>query len=269
MILTICVFVGGAVGGSNTLTISKAFTSFSILTLLNKPLTEILISLPFIASSTTSLQRIQDYLNGTKRTDNRKSNWNEAPKRGGDVVDAKIASIPNPDLAKSDTEKKHSLSVSEKTGNSLPCLDNAFVAAIEGTYSWKEDSKPVIDMNDWKVPKQKFTLVLGPVGCGKSTLLKCLLGELSSDTIATRTNYTGVAFCSQTPWLPNETVRSIIVGQADYDGSWYSTVIKACALEPDLEDWPNGDDTLAGSMGITMSGGQKHRLVRCITFSLC
>jgi ABC-type bacteriocin/lantibiotic exporter with double-glycine peptidase domain len=88
------------------------------------------------------------------------------------------------------------------------------------------------------------------------------LGELSTFEGTIRTNYSGVAYCSQNPWIPNETVRYIITGGANFDNSWYRAVIKACALEKDIRDWPNGDDTEAGSTGISMSGGQKQRLVR-------
>ena len=36
--------------------------------------------------------------------------------------------------------------------------------------------------------------------------------------------------------------------------------LQACALEPDLEALPDGDQTLIGEKGISLSGGQKARV---------
>ena len=46
------------------------------------------------------------------------------------------------------------------------------------------------------------------------------------------------------------------------DRGWYETVIHACALESDIAELPQGDLTLVGSAGHSLSGGQKLRLVR-------
>lgn len=41
---------------------------------------------------------------------------------------------------------------------------------------------------------------------------------------------------------------------------WYTAVIRACALEQDILDFPKGHSTLVGNAGISLSGGQKQRL---------
>lgn len=70
-----------------------------------------------------------------------------------------------------------------------------------------------------------------------------------------------VAYCSQTPWLVNKSIRDNILGVSLFDADWYKEVIRCCALLEDLKLYDNGDKTLVGSKGVTLSGGQKQRIV--------
>ena len=72
-----------------------------------------------------------------------------------------------------------------------------------------------------------------------------------------------MAYCSQSPWLQSGSIRAAIIGVSDeklVDETWYNTVIDACALMFDLSKFRLGDQTLIGSRGVTLSGGQKHRV---------
>jgi len=84
--------------------------------------------------------------------------------------------------------------------------------------------------------------------------LPCISGTFSIPDIS-------MAYCSQMPWLCNETIRDTIVGQKEYDEAWYKKAISVCALEHDLEAIQDGDQSVVGSHGTTLSGGQKQRLV--------
>ncbi|KAF6819357.1 ABC multidrug transporter [Colletotrichum sojae] len=249
-ILTFATFAGIAARNDDVLTISKAFTASSVLILVNQPLSGIVMSLPALATAVTSFQRIQDFLNGKERLDNRVTPGDG--KRSVEVPDGKGASKEAaPDMELSEIHKDIS------TGNSLA---KGIVASVKGTFSWSDDAKPVIVIDGWNVRRRAFTLVLGPVGCGKSTLIKALLGELSDFKGTVRINASGVVYCGQSAWIPNETVRDIVTGHGAFDEPWYKTVLAACALEQDIASWPKGDLTVAGTRGISMSGGQKHRL---------
>ncbi|KAG7047518.1 ABC transporter [Colletotrichum scovillei] len=251
-ILTFSTFVTTAARTSDTLTIQKAFTAYSLLILVNQPLVGIVMGLPLLASAMASFQRIQDFLNGKERVDARLAS--EGVQIAG--VGKLVTEFPKAAGLGPEVE------LSDMRGSELPVADLApnIIASVKGTFSWSDDSKPVIDIDHWNIRRRAFTLVLGPVGCGKSTLLKCILGELSSFKGTISTNFSGVTYCGQTAWIPNDSVRNIITGHAAFDPAWYHTVIKACALEQDIASWPNGDSTVAGTKGISMSGGQKHRL---------
>ncbi|EGD79317.1 ABC transporter [Salpingoeca rosetta] len=101
--------------------------------------------------------------------------------------------------------------------------------------------------------------VVGPVGSGKTTLLMGMLRELlpSKGSAGVRGR---VSYASQEPWILATTVReNILFGAAD-DPARRAAVIRACALERDLQLLPGGEQALIGERGVTLSGGQKARV---------
>ncbi|KAJ3495411.1 hypothetical protein NLG97_g3417 [Lecanicillium saksenae] len=106
----------------------------------------------------------------------------------------------------------------------------------------------------------EITVIHGSVGCGKSTLLKVMLGEMllrnGLALIASRS----IAFAGQKPWLLNTSVRLNIIGHKPYDAVVYERVTFICDLIVDFQRLPNGDETLVGSDGCMLSGGQKLRI---------
>ncbi len=141
------------------------------------------------------------------------------------------------------------------------------IASVQGKFFYPKAAQPVIDVADWNIQQGGFTLVLGPVGCGKSALLKALLGELSPFNGEIQITYPVVAYCEQSPWLPNGTIREVISGHSELDEAWYQSVLRACALDRDAESWPDCDETLVGNKGVSLSGGQKQRIVSLNTFN--
>lgn len=119
-----------------------------------------------------------------------------------------------------------------------------------------------------EVGRHELLAVIGTVGCGKSSLLSALAGDMRVTEGKVRMSTTR-AFCPQYAWIQNASVRNNILFGREYDEAWYNQVIDACALAPDLEILPNGDQTEIGERGITVSGGQKQRLniARAIYFN--
>uniref|UniRef100_A0A8C9WK74 Cystic fibrosis transmembrane conductance regulator n=1 Tax=Scleropages formosus TaxID=113540 RepID=A0A8C9WK74_SCLFO len=106
---------------------------------------------------------------------------------------------------------------------------------------------------------EQLLAVIGPVGAGKSSLLSSILGELPQEkgVVKVKGNLTYV--CQQ-PWVFPGTIRSNILFGKELNQQKYERVLKACALKRDMELLPDGDLTVIGDRGATLSGGQKARV---------
>lgn len=133
--------------------------------------------------------------------------------------------------------------------------------ARDACLGWTAE-EAVLTSVTFDLAKGSITVVTGDTGSGKSTLLKTLVGEVnvlagSVDVFTART-----AFCDQNPFfLPNRTVRDQIIWDRIFDESLYSSVIRCCQLQTDIERWDYGDSLmLVNTAGAPLSGGQRKRL---------
>lgn len=127
-----------------------------------------------------------------------------------------------------------------------------------GTFSWGDEVSVLKNIN-MSVDKGKCVAVVGTVGSGKSSLISALLGEM--DKISGRVNTVGkIAFVPQQAWIQNATLQDNILFGRAMDKNRYEKVLQACALKPDIEILPGGDQTEIGEKGINLSGGQKQRV---------
>ncbi|XP_054480100.1 ATP-binding cassette sub-family C member 4-like [Anoplopoma fimbria] len=101
--------------------------------------------------------------------------------------------------------------------------------------------------------------VIGPVGAGKSSLLSTILGELPNEKGVLKVKGQ-LTYAAQQPWVFPGTIRSNILFGKELNPQKYERVIRACALKRDMELLPDGDLTLIGDRGATLSGGQKARV---------
>ncbi|KDR67062.1 hypothetical protein GALMADRAFT_232276 [Galerina marginata CBS 339.88] len=106
--------------------------------------------------------------------------------------------------------------------------------------------------------------IVGPVGSGKSSLLLGLVGEMKQLLDLSRLL---VAYCPQTAWVQNASVRdNILLGQP-YDELRYWHVLEQASLLRDLELLADGDLAEIGKKGIRFSGGQKQHInVACALY---
>ncbi|MXQ98866.1 hypothetical protein E5288_WYG002119 [Bos mutus] len=93
----------------------------------------------------------------------------------------------------------------------------------------------------------------------KSSLLNAVLGELppSQGQVSVHGR---IAYVSQQPWVFPGTVKSNILFGKKYKEDRYEEVIRACALEEDLQLLEEGDLTEIGERGTPLSEGQKARV---------
>ncbi|RFU32078.1 hypothetical protein B7463_g4239, partial [Scytalidium lignicola] len=226
--------------GLDTLTASQAFSSLAIITLITDPATDLLRSLPQAAMATGCLSRIQKFLLSAPLEDYR-SLPNAVPK---DLV-GEIMSGGGIELQSLSKNSSSEFAVSLHRCSIRPAPEAPIA---------------LHDIN-FEVAKGSLTMVIGVIGSGKSTLIKTIVGELPCDRGTITMTEQSTAYCSQTPWLPNSTVRNIINGYTTNDDPrWYRTVVYACAFDEDILEFPDQDDSIIGSRGITLSGGQKQRL---------
>ncbi|KAF6083621.1 ATP binding cassette subfamily C member 4 [Phyllostomus discolor] len=145
-------------------------------------------------------------------------------------------------------------------GAQLPSDGKTIVHVQDFTAFWDKASEtPTLQGLSFTVRPGELLAVVGPVGAGKSSLLSAVLGELPPRQ-GVVTVHGRVAYVSQQPWVFSGTVRSNILFGKKFEKERYERVIKACALKKDLELLEDGDLTVIGDRGATLSGGQKARV---------
>ncbi|XP_052827296.1 ATP-binding cassette sub-family C member 4 isoform X1 [Octopus bimaculoides] len=144
------------------------------------------------------------------------------------------------------------------------CSDNQAPSIVMNNVcaNWNKESNSnnmILDDISVSLNDNQLLAVVGPVGAGKSSLLMCILHELPVLSGKLTVNGT-VGYVAQKPWVFSASLRQNIVFGKKYEEKRYKGILKACALEKDLSILPNGDFTLVGERGITLSGGQRARV---------
>lgn len=122
-------------------------------------------------------------------------------------------------------------------------------------------SPVILDSIDLKVKKGSLVAIVGPVGSGKSSLLSAILGDMKIlDGTVNICKSVSIAYVSQQAWIRNETLKENVIFGSEYDESRYKSILEMCALLPDIDVLPAGDQTEIGEKGINLSGGQKQRV---------
>jgi ATP-binding cassette subfamily B protein len=138
------------------------------------------------------------------------------------------------------------------------------------TYRHQQGGRGIVGV-DLRLPRGALVVVTGRVGAGKTTLLRSILGllpreageilwngQIVDDPAAVLTP-PRCAYTAQAPRLFNETLKqNILLGLPD-DPAALSAAVRGAVLERDVQALEGGLDTLVGSGGVKLSGGQVQR----------
>ncbi|KAA6380701.1 MAG: putative Multidrug resistance-associated protein [Streblomastix strix] len=119
--------------------------------------------------------------------------------------------------------------------------------------------RPTLKDISFQLPKGSLTMVIGTVGSGKSSICSALIGDIEKQSGEIYMSGS-IAYCPQTAWINNNTVRGNITFGCSYKKKKYNEIVRICALDQDFKTLAAGDMTAIGEKGINLSGGQKARI---------
>ncbi|KAI1614391.1 ABC multidrug transporter [Exophiala viscosa] len=255
---------------------SRVFSSLALFNSLRMPLNLLPLVLGQVTDAQNSLQRIQEFLLSEEQKDDVTFDDTMEPavevdeasftwERGatqdkeragafqskGELMAAKKA---EKDRKKAEKKAEKKAQKEAKKNKKLPTASDEDIASETTAV----EPFKLHDI-DFTVGRNELLAVIGTVGSGKTSLLAALAGDMRK-TGGKVKMASSRAFCPQYAWIQNATLKENILFGKPYKGRWYRDVIDACALRPDLDILPAGDQTEIGERGITLSGGQKQRL---------
>lgn len=250
--LTFIVYIVQANASGGHFDVTRAFTTISLLTIMTQPLNNLIQSTPGLVGACGCLNRVGRFLSSKDQQDFRDMKL--------DASLPKALTLPS-QISVRDTETMELQPLSKNLATGFLSVGQPMIRITDGSFGWGKDKNVLTDINI-TIPRGRLTCIVGPVASGKTTLCHAMLGEThaSKGQVQVFLSSKAVAFCHQTAYLTNGTIRDNISGFSHADEEWYETVIQACALKEDINAMPKQHDTVVGSGGMNLSGGQRHKV---------
>ncbi|KAG5656426.1 hypothetical protein KAF25_000013 [Fusarium avenaceum] len=238
-------FQGVTTNSSETLDATRLFSALSLIVLMAQPLFFMFEAILDISAALGAFERIQTFLTQESHLD-------------------PCEMLSDSDNRAYSQRRTDSIELQSLRDNiSFPSegheMNGLAIEVSNASISWSE-KHPILRDLTFTVERSQLVLLLGPVASGKTTLLKALLGEVQNVTGTIKLHTKSLAWCEQSPWLLNQTIRDNIIGHSNFERVLYREVVKACDLEKDFDQLAQGDSTIIGSKGLALSGGQKQRV---------
>lgn len=163
--------------------------------------------------------------------------------------------------------------VDEDDGSGSPDLleGDIEIRGLSFSYGGEEGPTALSDIN-LTIPQGSRVALVGPVGSGKSTLVNLLariyptppgtifIGGRDITEVPTSSVRRSFGYVPQEPFLFSRSIReNIAFGTANAPEDKVARAVSLAHLGRDLEDLPDGLDTVVGERGVTLSGGQRQR----------
>lgn len=138
------------------------------------------------------------------------------------------------------------------------------------TYRYEDGGRGIENIN-LHLKRGSFTVITGRIGSGKTTLLRALLGLLPKQVGTICWNGQFVedpaaffipprsAYTSQVPLLFSESIKDNILMGLPVEQVDLQAAVRLAVMEKDVADLDHGLDTIIGSKGVKISGGQRQR----------
>lgn len=229
----------------NGLQASTVFSSLALFNGLRVPLNLLPLVIGQVTDAWNSLKRIEEYMLLEEQSDeavfdpDAKSavelrhasfTWERTPTQDTDKVSA-MAGGPGANNKGDDNKAKTDSSKEKKAAAAAAAASKPNEAEDNGS-TLVEDREPfkLQDINV-SIGRNELVAVIGTVGSGKTSLLAALAGDMrrtQGETILGASR----AFCPQSAWIQNSTLKDNILFGKDMDRPWYKQVIKAYVPPP-------------------------------------
>ncbi|KAJ6780954.1 hypothetical protein PWT90_10930 [Aphanocladium album] len=230
--ITPVLVVGAAFSWSfmGKLSAAQVFPSLAAVALIQRPLYTLISSTSSVSALLACLERIQNYLELEED------------------LDPRILIEP---LLYSD-EGRENDKEEQRTATAIEFIDVTLLS--------HDSESEILQQANFALDRGSITAALGPSGSGKSALLQSLVGDANVGDGFIYVDDGVIGYADQSPWIRNVSIRANIIGGLAFDAIWYSAVLRACLLLEDLSHFPGKDKYVAGTNGMNLSGGQRHRI---------
>ena len=139
-------------------------------------------------------------------------------------------------------------------------------------YEHKTNGQAVLKDINFTLSRGRSLAIVGRTGAGKSTLVQLLprlydatsgeirIGGRDIRTLSLSELRKSLGYVSQDPFLFSTSLRrNLAFGRDSTSDEEIENAVRLARLDRDLDNFPQGLDTIVGERGITLSGGQKQR----------